>query len=364
MNADDVSAWSALADRALDPNPFFRPEFVIPNARERSVPVELLVVRDGRVWLACLPVRRRSRLPQLPFRTIEALTDEYSFLGIPLVDRDRAAEAADGIIDVVRRTRTADAFVLGVWPPDSPVAVEIDAAARRGGAPPLVLGATRRAAWHRSPEGRSAGSRHPGDDRRKLASRARSLAKAVGGPVRVVDRSNDPAAWDAFLAMENSGWKAARGNPLAADPGDASFFRWMAAAMARIGRFELLALEGGGRTIAMESHLVEPTALYSFKIAYDPQYRRFAPGTQLKSFVIDGLHDRGFQLADSCASPTNAHMNRLWPGKRPIQTLLIPTSSQGAHLVPLFVTARSRVRRVRDVVAKRPVRAAAGDTAT
>jgi CelD/BcsL family acetyltransferase involved in cellulose biosynthesis len=353
LRSSDIAAWSDLADRALDPNPFFRPEFVLANSEERSIRVELLVVRDGDVWLACLPVRRSPRHPRLPFRSLEALTDDYSFLGIPLLDRDRTDEGADGLIDIVRRVRTADVLVLGVWAPDSPVAMSVARAAARRGVRLAVLAAIERAAWHRAPRGRSAGANHPGRDRKKLGSRARSLARAVGGPVQVVDRTDDPAARDDFLEMENSGWKAVRGNPLAASAADAAFFRRMAAGMSRIGRFELLALEAGGRTIAIETHLVEPTALYSFKIAYDPAFARYAPGTQLKSFVIDGLHDRGFDLADSCASPSNAHMNRLWPERRPLQTILAPTGSRGARFVPAFVALRVAARRVRDVVATR-----------
>ena len=64
LDAADRAAWSDLADRAVEPNPFFRPEFVLPSVRHHDVPVELIVVRDETRsrWVACLPVRRKPVL--------------------------------------------------------------------------------------------------------------------------------------------------------------------------------------------------------------------------------------------------------------------------------------------------------------
>ena len=59
------------------------------------------------------------------------------------------------------------------------------------------------------------------------------------------------------------------------------------------------------------------TSLYSFKIAYDPDFSRFSPGTQLSFRVIERFHERGFVLADSCAISQNPHMNRLVAGSPP-----------------------------------------------
>ena len=67
LDVGDLRAWSELADRAAEPNPFFRPEFVLANATERGLPVELVVARDDTRWLLCLPVRRRPPSRHFPF---------------------------------------------------------------------------------------------------------------------------------------------------------------------------------------------------------------------------------------------------------------------------------------------------------
>lgn len=46
LQPDDVDAWKVLARQALDPNPFFEPEFVLPlEAARRQDDVHLLVLR-------------------------------------------------------------------------------------------------------------------------------------------------------------------------------------------------------------------------------------------------------------------------------------------------------------------------------
>jgi hypothetical protein len=123
--------------------------------------------------------------------------------------------------------------------------------------------------------------------------------------------------------------------------------------MAGAGCLELVALEVAGRTVAMECHLIDGPAFWSFKIAHDPAFRRFGPGTQLKYRVIDGLEERPIELADSCAVPDNAHMNRLWPDRRTMDTVMLPTGSPVARLVRPILWARGAVRGALGVARRR-----------
>ena len=349
LEREDRSAWSALADRAAEPNPFLRPEFVLANVTERGAAVELIVVRDEAHWLACLPVRRRPPTMRLPVPHIAALIDEYSLCGTPLLDRDTLQPAADAFIDAVRAERRAGALVLAMFSPDGPVGGALRAAAARRGVRPIVFSDYERAAWHRSPDpDADRGARLKGSDRRILAKRFRQLTADLGGELEVVDRSTEPAAWEAFLGMENSGWKADRGTALGSTAPDAAFFRRMCADMSAAGHFELVSLEIGGRVVAMECHLIDGDALYSFKIAYDADYSRFSPGTQLSFRVIERFHERGLVLANSCAISQNIHMNRLWPDRRRLQTVLFPTTAHSARLLRPALAVRAVAKRVRD----------------
>ncbi len=353
LDPDDLDAWRRLADRAIEPNPFFRPEFVLANVIERGARARLLVLRDGSRWLACLPYRTMRPSARLPLPSLEALTDSYSFCGTPLIDRDAVALAAGAFVDVVLTERRAAVLALGMFSPDGPVADALAAAAAARGIRPIVYSAYERAAWHRS-----AGTSFPGPsfdrtDRRELARRARLLSSELGGELEVIDHSNEPEAWEAFLSMENSGWKAAWGTAIGSTSVDTAFFRRMCAGMSAAGHLEVVTLEVAGRPVAMECHLVDGDVLYSFKIAHDPDFRRFSPGTQLKYRVIERFRARGLRMADSCAVPQNAHMNRLWPERRRMQTLLLPTGAWSAGFLRPAMLLRAAARQARDTVLQR-----------
>ena len=345
LTASDRASWGQLADRAAEPNPFLRPEFVLANMAERGVPVELIVVRNEERWLVCLPVRSRAPTLRLPVPHLEALTDEYSLLGTPLMDRGALTAAAEGFVDFLLGERRVAVLVVNLFAPDGPVGAAIAAAASSRGLKPIVLGEFERAAWRRSSDGAIPGAWLKRSDRRELVRRSRLLGLELGGEPEVVDRSRSPEGWESFLAMENSGWKAEYGTALGSTKADAAFFRRICAAMSGSGLLEVVALEAGGRTVAMECHLVDGGVLYSFKIAHDPTFRTFSPGTQLKYRVIERLYARGLVMGDSCANPLNAHMNRLWPDRRPMQTLLLPTGARSILRPALW--GRAAARRVR-----------------
>ena len=101
--------------------------------------------------------------------------------------------------------------------------------------------------------------------------------------------------------MENSAWKAERGTALGSTSRDATFSSaYMRGALAVGVTLKLLALDAGDRTVAMETHLIDGPVLFSFKIAFDPAYRRFSPGTILKYRVIERLEGGPWKLGD-CA---------------------------------------------------------------
>jgi CelD/BcsL family acetyltransferase involved in cellulose biosynthesis len=358
VDAAGLAAWRDLADRAAEPNPFFRPEFLLANVIERGLSVALLVVMDGPRWVACLPVRSQRPTPRFPLSSITALTDQYNFSGLPLLDRDSPDAAADALIALVRTERRAVVLLIGVFESNGPVGRALARAAARSGTRLTKLASFQRGGWRRMSERHFPGPAVHASERRKLARRARLLAAELGGELAVVDRTHDPAAWEEFLAMENLGWKADLGTAMGSTAGDTAFFRRMCAGMSAVGCLELVSLEVAGRSVAMECHLIDGPALWSFKIAHNPAYAWFSPGTQLKYRVLDGLYDRAIDLADSCAVPENAHSNRLWPDRRTMDTVMLPTGSPVARLVPSILWGRSVARKVLDRIAQRRARRA------
>lgn len=356
VDAGGREAWSELADRAVEPNPFLRPEFVLSSVIERGDEVELLVVRDGARWLAALPYRRTPRWRRIPLPTLNQWLPEYGYLANPLVDPDAVGPAVDALVRTVVEEPRAAILVLDQHDPSGPVATALIAAARRHGVRPVVYWDFERAAWRRRPDGGPPKLTISSSSRRKLGRQARRLGRALGGEPELVDRSSEPEMWEAFLAMENSGWKARTGAPIAASAHDAAFFRAMCAGLSARGHLRLYALQAGGRTVAMKVALVERQTLYSFRIAYDPDLHGHSPGSQLQVRTFEAYDAEGIDFADSCAAPGNPAANRIYPDRRRLQVLLLPTGAPSARLLRPGLLAEAGGRVARDRVVS-PLRA-------
>lgn len=343
----DLDRWRTLADRAAEPNPYFRMEYVLANVYERDVDARLMVVSEDDRWIACLPVVHRGPSRVLPLPHMAALTDEYSLLGTPLIDRDRVPVAADALVGAMHARWGAAAVLIDLLGLDGPVGPAMLRAAERRGLRPIALRRFERAAWRKVEDEAAPGQPGKGTDVARLRRRARRLAKDLGGVVQLADRTNAQDAPEAFLAMENSGWKAEQGTALGSTPEDAAFFRRICKDMAAVGLLRLMALEVDGRAVAMECHLRDGDAQFSFKIAYDHELSAYSPGAQLDLQLFEGFGAQGLTVVDTCSSPSNAHMNRLWPHRRQMQTLLLPTGSRSSVLVRPFVAGKAFARSLR-----------------
>lgn len=99
-------------------------------------------------------------------------------------------------------------------------------------------------------------------------------------------------------------------------------------------------MTAGGTTVAMKCNLLAGDAVFCFKIAFDEEWARFSPGVLLEVENVERFHAGEATWMDSCADPDNAMINRLWPDRRRISTLLVPcggvfgqSSRSGARVI-------------------------------
>src|SRR4051812_11095352 len=100
LGEPEIRRWRELAARAVESNPFFEPESVVPAARRLGQEAALAVVADASGdWAACLPVSFTARWKRLPLAAVTGWRHLYSFLGTPLVAPGAPAEALERLID-------------------------------------------------------------------------------------------------------------------------------------------------------------------------------------------------------------------------------------------------------------------------
>ncbi|MGH7339998.1 MAG: hypothetical protein ACREKH_05860, partial [Candidatus Rokuibacteriota bacterium] len=83
---------------------------------------------------------------------------------------------------------------------------------------------------------------------------------------------------------------------------------------------------------------------------FDEAYRAFSPGFLLEVENVRRLHRRaGLRWMDSCADAQHAMINRLWPGRRTMATVLFATGRAPGDLLvslmPLLQWGRRKLRR-------------------
>ena len=335
----DERAWRRLAARAIEPNPFYEPDFLLPACRRlrHGRQAGLVAVEEAGSFHAVLPVPWAA-LPGVPLPVVTSWRHLYGYLGTPLLAPEQPAEAARCLLSALRHSAVwPRVMVLELVGDDGPAATSLHDAAARLGLAIQVHGPAERAVF-RADEG--SGDALPASIRRERRAKARQWRRlcAEGGDPAVVDRSQDTAAPAEFLRVEASGWKGRAGTALASRPQDAAFYREVAERFQASGRLRLYALEQGGATLAMQTSLRADHAVFDWKAAYDERFAGFGPGAQLQLRVLELERGRGADWIDSCADPSDGHQSRLVPGRRSIATLAIGPGGAAGHLVlPLAV---------------------------
>ncbi len=340
LSPEDHAAWQSLADRAVEPNPFFEPLFVDAAVTAYGADgVALLVGGEGAEWSGCLPVQVR-KLAGIPVLA-SSWRLPYTYLGTPLVDRERTDEFAAALADSLRRHEHCRCLLLRRTSV-GPVLDALREAGAAAGVVPVFERRLERGVYHGRPAERAL-EWMKSKRRSELKRQRRKLAEELGAEVTVRTRSDPEAAVRDFLALESAGWKGEEGTALAKDESAARLFEAMCGAFAAGGRLRISTLEADGRPLAMTCDLLADGAIFGFKSAYDENLRRFSPGVQLQveNFARFDAED-SVRLFDSCAEPDNEMINALWPDRRPLATLALARGLVGRAIGKALGTAYDR----------------------
>lgn len=350
----DRDGWDALAASARAPNPFFARPLIDVHLAHRFVEARprFACVRAGRRLIAVQPVAARAgRLGWC--EAPGALNSPFTTLSTPLVARDAPDGWADALAAAIRRACRGGAFLFPMFPIRSPIGTALRGAFARTGAEIATLAPFERPvlaarAHYDAYAGDSlAPSRRKGLGRlrRRLAERGRVTHEvALGG------RGLDDAV-EAFLRLEQAGWKGRMGTALAGHAVTRAFARdlFLRAGGPVAARADVLALDGA--PIAVSLALVSAGTAFLLKTAFDEAHRGVGPGILLEDSIVRALHrDRFCQRLDSATLPGSV-LESLYPDRMAIADVAV-NLRPGDPLFPARVAverwqrgARSRVKR-------------------
>ncbi|WP_417670079.1 GNAT family N-acetyltransferase [Roseibium sp.] len=330
LNAGDcLEKWQELAKNALEPNPFFGPDFLIPFLDEMGRRnVRLLAVSSATSgdWLLAAPVAPRKVGLTIPAAT--AWATEFGPLGAPLLAPGAPPFAVPTFLNLITRTTGLPLAAFPYIPLDGPAAAALGSAA---GWRTISANEASRASHASGNEGEAQFAKaFSGKRRKELPRLIRRLS--AQGEVKFESHRHDEAIrqFENFLQLEASGWKGKRGTALLSHHNSATFARQMISQRAAVDAVRLDAISVAERPIAMLVVLLEAGRAFSWKIAYDEAYARFSPGAQLTLFAFErNLRDPAISGADSLAVPGHPMIEPLWRGRMRYGTLLCAKSAPG-----------------------------------
>lgn len=357
-------AWQALADRALESNPFYEPRFLLTMLQETGAypGLEFWLVAPRNAPdqpLGVFPLRRRRVGPggvvQLlsPFTRGRSDAREVDIdLGVPLIDSLHADAVLDALLDRLDRY---------LWPPlaldwfglaaDGAFCLALRARMTARRQPMLDLGGWRRAMFRPAADAQTYLAAVLSKRRAKDLAQSRRQIERQGGPIsfQVLAPDADPSSWiDDYVSMEAGGWKGKEGTDIGADPGIRRFFTRSLTASHAAGRVMAYRLCAGSTPIAQTWVLfgTDRAVGLAWKMAYDDAYRKMSPGLLLQIEVIDLLHSPAspVQAIDSCATPGHPLWTWFWPDTRELAHLLVVPRTP-VHRMMLSLLAARRQRR-------------------
>lgn len=136
--------------------------------------------------------------------------------------------------------------------------------------------------------------------RRELGRLRRKLeAERKGTQIRPLAHPVDlQQELQAALELEARGWKGHRRTAILCRADTASFYRMVAADLARRGELRLSTISADGHLIAFDLCVVAHSRAWILKGAYDERYRRYAPGLILLLAEIEHAFELGLQAVE------------------------------------------------------------------
>lgn len=326
-------AWSDLAARAAEPNPFFEPIVVRALARHHGYQVALLTVERASDIVLCLPLLTGTlgwnglRLP--------AWTSWFNPLSTPLVDPTDSEAIFACAVTHLASLSGPRLLKLELLATDGPVAAALDAATARRRPPwcrvPEFTRSTTRPTIRRRDDGAYFATTLQGGRKRKLAQLRRNLERLLGERLRVIDEAGNAEAVERLMAIEVRGWKGRVGSAVACKPERVNYFREVCAGFSAQGRLQLLSLQGAGKTLAMRCNIRSGGMAFALRSAYEERFAKGSPGSQFEIEAVSAFHASGDVMIDSCANYTKAPYFSLWPDIRTLSRFVVTLDRMVEH---------------------------------
>jgi CelD/BcsL family acetyltransferase involved in cellulose biosynthesis len=352
--AGHAAAWDDLARNAVEPNVFYESWVFLDALRAFGSGADLRFVllyapRSGALC-GFFPLERCRGYKGVPVGFDRLWKHLHGVLATPLVRAGHAPECLNALLDWLRG-QGRSLIEFGFVSADGPFQHALIDILNERRALTYLDENHNRALLHNGTArddvvGLSA--KH----KKELRRQRRRLSEQGRFECVRLESRGDLAGWlDRFLDLEAAGWKGRVGTALRDRPAERHFFVRSATAAFERGRLMMLGFHLDGKPVALKCNFLAPPGSFAFKIAYDEAFAAFSPGVLLELENIEQLNRHHPEIAwmDSCAISRHFMINRLWSGRRTIQTVLVSTGTRRGDLavsaLPLLRWLRRQFKR-------------------
>lgn len=355
----DVLRWRELADRAIEPNMFLDPRFLVPAGRRPDTKdIRVVFAEYGDELFGVLQFslgRLEDRWPIKVAGTGGKFMSVHADRHFPLIAPEQPAATVQQLLQGVHGSVNAGLVLLRYLPADGPLADAVAEAMDADGL--LALERVRReSAYVRSRDGEPSegflDTTHMSSRSRKEYRRlVRVIEREAPGELRVVDRAADPTLLEGFLNFQASGWKgdpAQGGGAFLLDPVHEHWYREVMTGFGEDDDLVAPTVLAGDQTVFIGLDFISGGAAFGFIDSYNDGFERSSPGAvgRLAEWAYITKHAK-ISHFDPAFDPWQAASTKLYPDRRDFVDLLIGTTFAGRGIVralPLARRVRDRLR--------------------
>ena len=336
--ADDIRA---LAARAVEPNVFYEPAFILAAAPVFGAGAGAILVRSATGRLTGLFPARIERPQGGLVPMLCGFAHPFAPLGVPLIDRDDAEAVVGAWLDRLAGDRAMPALLLMPFISEQGAFARVlDTVLSQAGRASAVFGQHTRALLDPGAERDSYLERAVSAGRRKEMRRQRRRLEEFG-PVTfdtVTGADGIAAALQDFLVLEASGWKGVAGTAIVDEPAIKTFVQTAVSSLAAQGHARIDRMLLDGKPIAATVTLQSGDTAWCWKIGYNEGLARSSPGVQLVCDLTENLLAQPAPLrVDSCAAAGNPMIDHVWRERLAVSDRLIEVKPQA---IPFALTCK------------------------
>lgn len=346
-------AWEELATRSLQRNVFCEADFAIAAKDLKAVrTVRMAAVWDtasaGKRLLGVVPVASHRVLPGVG-SLASAHWAYFGALGVPMVDRERAALAIEGLLDGLAASGHG-LFLFRFLPESGPVADAVRAAVSFTSRSLVRIESHGRAVLR---AGEPAESYLTASLSAKKLKELRRQFRRLGddGPTEFREARTPAeieAALERFLDLENSGWKGETGSAMRRHADQLAFVRQLFAGRAQKSEARILELFVGEKVVSSGLLLTSGRQAWFYKIAYDEALSRSSPGVLLTMELTKRLiEDETIDMVDSTAIANHPMIDHIWRERLTLGDWLVALTPAAGRMLPLAAKAELARRDMR-----------------